>query len=105
MRLSRGLLTSTCQLLAELPGDPDRLGHRVKSWQPQGQPVPCAAFPASEKTLRRAGLLGVQVSKEVYMEGIDLSPTGHRLVIGGQTFEITDVQEWDGFTVASVVSA
>ncbi|EYB67411.1 hypothetical protein DEIPH_ctg041orf0007 [Deinococcus phoenicis] len=104
MRLSPGMLTSTCQVLAQVKGPPDRLGQSVTTWQPQGQPVPCAAFPASERTLRRAGLLGVKVSKEVYLNGIDLNPARHRLVVDGVTYTVTDVQEWDGYTLAMVVS-
>ncbi|TDE85299.1 hypothetical protein [Deinococcus sp. S9] len=105
MRLSPSLLTSRCQVFAQVKSPPDRLGQSVTTWQPQGEPVPCAAFPASEKALRRAQLIGVKVSKEVYMNGIDLSPTHNRLQIDGTMYAITDVQEWDGFTVALVVSA
>ena len=105
MRLPAFALTSTVQVLAQVKGPPDRLGQRPTTWQPQGGPLPCAAFPASERALRRAQLIGVKVSKEVYMNGINLSPTGHRLVVDGTAYTITDVQEWDGFTVALVGSA
>lgn len=104
MRLPAFTLTSTVQVLVQVKGPPDRLGQRPTTWQPQGGPLPCAAFPASEVALRRAQLIGVQVSKEVYMDGINLNPAQHRLVVDGVTYAITDVQEWDGFTVAMVAS-
>lgn len=105
MQLTPGLLTSTCLVLAQVKGPPDRLGQSVTTWQPQGQLLACAVFPASEKTLRRAGLLGVKVSKEVFLPQIDLSPARHRLAVDGVTYAITDVQEWPGYTLAMVVSA
>ena len=106
MRPPTWSLTSSARRLTLMPAPPDRLGQTPKNagtWTPSGDPLPCAVFPASEKSVRRAGLLGVTVEKEVYLAAIDLTP-GERLEIGGRVFEVRDVAEWPGVTVALVGS-
>lgn len=103
MRLNQSWLTSRADVLNEVKTT-DQWGRPkggAGDWTAVIEGLPCVSFPASEKTLRRAELIGVQVSREVYLNQIDLSPA-QRLRVDGVVYAITDVQEWDGFTVALV---
>lgn len=100
MRLPRWALGDTCTVQVVTHTAAGRLGEARETWTDVGGPRACASFPATEKALRVAGLLGVQVTREVYLDGVNLSPTGSRLVVNGVACHVRSVQEWDGFTVA-----
>ncbi|MFB9994079.1 hypothetical protein ACFFLM_19150 [Deinococcus oregonensis] len=102
MELPRWALTATAAVLQKVSSLPDQLGQRgPASWQPQ-RSVPCASFPISRQGIERAQLLGVQATREVYLDGISLSAQTNRLSIAGVTYSVQDSREWDGFTVALV---
>jgi hypothetical protein len=94
-------MTATATLYAATDTPGGRLGEMQTSYAPVGGPVPCANYPAGEKAIRRAGLLGVTVSREIYLNQIDLDPQIHRLEVSGIQYHVRDVSEWDGFTVAA----
>ena len=100
MQLSGQFLTSTARVrtVSRTPGG--RLGEDRETWGAPGEPLPCAGFPASERAVRRAGLLGVTVTREVYLRGINLSPTEHRIDVDGTECHVRDVQEFGTFTIA-----
>lgn len=103
MRLPARMLTTTAQVLTATR-TPAGLGQTTTTWT-AGESVPAAHFPAGEKVIREAQLRAVKVSREAYLQGsVNLSPTDHRLTLDGVTYQITLVQEWDGFTVVGLVS-
>ncbi|MDP9764872.1 hypothetical protein [Deinococcus enclensis] len=104
MKLPARMLTTTAQVLTATR-IPAGLGQTTTTWQPTGQPIPAAHFPAGEKVIREAQLRAVKVSREAYLQGsVNLSPVDHRLTLDGVTYQITLVQEWSGFTVVGLVS-
>ncbi len=105
MRLPASMLDTTAQVLSEQAGAADGLGQAVKVWAPQGGAVPAAHFPAGSRIIRLAQLRQVEVTREAYLQGsVTLSPQADRLLIDGVTYRITLVNEWDGFTVAGLVT-
>ena len=106
MHLPASMLDTTAQVLALEDGARDALGQAVKVWAPQGGAVPAAHFPAGEKIIRLAQLRAVSVAREAYLQGsVDLNPQTNRLLIDGTTYRITLVNEWNGFTVAGLVTS
>ncbi|GGK91403.1 hypothetical protein [Deinococcus radiotolerans] len=103
MQLPASFLTTSAQVLTHVESPPDALGQTTKAWT-AGQTLPCAHFPAGERVTRQAQLAGVSVAREVYLPRINLNPQTNRLVIDGTMYALTLVNEWDGFTVAGVVS-
>lgn len=105
MRLPARMLTSTAQVLVEVKdGPPDRLGHGTSNWVPQGEPFPCAHFPAGAKVVEQAQLRGVRVAREVYLERTGLNPQTNRLRLDGTDYTITLVNDWQGFTQLGVTT-
>ena len=105
MQLPASMLDTTALVLSEQAGPQDALGQSVRGWQPAGPPIPAAHFPAGERITRQAQLRGVTVAREVYLQGsVNLNPQANRLLIAGITYRITLVNEWDGFTVAGLVT-
>ncbi|MFC4426207.1 hypothetical protein [Deinococcus navajonensis] len=89
-----------------MKGPPDQLGQSTTSWiaLTENDTMPCAHFPAGAKVIELAQLRGVKVAREVYLERAGLNPQSNRLEVDGLTYQITLVNDWDGFTVAGVVS-
>lgn len=104
MRLPSWVLTTTAQVLAQVESAPDALGQTRKTWQAVAQ-ARASHFPAGEKITRAAGLRGVTVAREAYLDGsVNLNPQTNRLLLDGQVYTITLVNEWDGFTVAGLAA-
>ncbi len=102
MKLPTWALDRTCQVLDLTPGAKNVLGESTgDTWQPRAG-VPCASYPVSEKNLEQAGLLGIAVTREVYLSGVDLSTQKNRLRIDGTDYSVEDSREWNEFTVALV---
>lgn len=99
MKLSGQFLTSRVRVLTVTRAQGGRLREDRETWGEPGEPRPCASFPASERAVRRAGLLGVTVTREVYLQAVNLSPAEHRLDVDGTEFHVRDVQEFGDFTV------
>lgn len=105
MRLPAHMLTSTAQVLAQGPSGGDRLGQGPGAWAPQGDPLPCAHFPAGTRIVTQAQLRGVKVAREVYLERTGLSPQANRLRLDGTEYVITLVNDWPGgFAQVGVVT-
>lgn len=99
MRPSPAFLTQEAEVLDQVKGTPGtRLGQASSTWQP-GEYVPCRVFPVSSQGVRRAQLLELQATHEIYLEQVDLDPLKSRLSIDGREYVLRDVREWDGLTV------
>lgn len=102
MKLPTWALDLTCEVLDRVEGTLNGLNERTgETWQPRPG-VPCASYPVSEKNLEQAGLLGIAVTREVYLSGVNLDTQKNRLRIDGTDYSVEDSREWDGFTVALV---
>lgn len=104
MRLPRRFLTATATILTAVKGPPDKLGQSTTTWQ-AGELLPCASYPAGKRVLEVAQLKGVKVSREIYLERVNLDPQKNRVRVDGVDYQITLVNDWEhDFTVLGVSS-
>ncbi len=74
-------------------------GEELRTWVALEGAVRCALYPVSDKALERAGLLGVQVNKEAFLERSShlLRPNITQLRIAEKTYWVRDVNDWSHF--------
>lgn len=90
--------------LTAVKGPPDKLGQSTTTWQ-AGESYPCASYPAGKRVLEVAQLKGVRVSREVYLERLNLDPQKNRVRVDGVEYVITLVNDWEhDFSLLGVVS-
>ncbi len=78
-------------------------GEQVETWVNEITLRRCGVFPATVRGIQRAQLLGVTITKEVFMLGkVQVSPVDNRLKVAGQTYRVNTSSDWDSFTVLGV---
>lgn len=81
-----------------MKGQPGRLGEASSTWTPRLLDVPCSNYPVSSQGVRRAELIAVKATREIYLDQVHLDPLTTRLRIGGVDYHCRDVREWRGVT-------
>ncbi len=96
MRGPRWARTARATVLDQGRSAPDRLGQGKATWVARPATVPCADHPISAQGVRRAQLLDIKATRELYLDPVDLSPLTTRVQVNGRTYEVRDVQAWSG---------